>query len=384
MSTATQQQSKSGITFIVSTSALLKSLQTIGGVVSSNAILPILQDFLFQIEGNKLKVFATDLETSMSTELNIETRDKGSIAVPAKILLDTLKTLPEQPLTFKIDGETSSIQIISETGRYKLTGENADDFPKIPQPDAALEINIPSSVLSHAISKTLFAVSSDDLRPAMTGVLFQLAPTGITLVSTDAHKLVKLTRQDVKSAKEAQLIVPKNALGLLKATLPNSDVSVNVSYNASNAFFTFGNTHLICRLVDARYPDYNAVIPQNNPGKLTLNRLEFQNAMKRISIYSNKTTYQVILSISGSELKISAQDLDFSNEATETISCGYEGADMEIAFNARFLIEMLGVLDANDIEIELSTPTRAGVLRPTEKNESEDLLMLVMPVMINA
>ena len=376
-------QSKSGITFIVSTSALLKSLQTIGGVVSSNAILPILQDFLFQIEGNKLKVFATDLETSMSTELNIETRDKGSIAVPAKILLDTLKTLPEQPLTFKIDGETNSIQIVSETGRYKLTGENADDFPKIPQPDAALDINIPSSVLSHAIAKTLFAVSSDDLRPAMTGVLFQLTPTGITLVSTDAHKLVKFTRTDVKSAKEAQLIIPKNALGLLKATLPNSGVIVNVSYNAANAFFTFGDTHLICRLVDARYPDYNAVIPQNNPGKLILNRLEFLNAIRRISIYSNKTTYQVILSISGSELKISAQDLDFSNEANETLGCSYEGGDMDIAFNARFLIEMLGVLDANDIEIELSTPTRAGILRPTDKNENEDLLMLVMPVMLN-
>ena len=218
----------------------------------------------------------------------------------------------------------------------------------------------------------------------MTGVLFQLTPTGITLVSTDAHKLVKFTRTDVKSAKEAQLIIPKNALGLLKATLPNSGVIVNVSYNAANAFFTFGDTHLICRLVDARYPDYNAVIPQNNPGKLILNRLEFLNAIRRISIYSNKTTYQVILSISGSELKISAQDLDFSNEANETLGCSYEGGDMDIAFNARFLIEMLGVLDANDIEIELSTPTRAGILRPTDKNENEDLLMLVMPVMINA
>jgi DNA polymerase III subunit beta len=370
--------------FIVSTTSLLKSLQTISGVINSNSVLPILEDFLFEIHGGKLTVFATDLETSMSTELKVEAKDKGKIAIPAKILLDTLKTLPEQPLTFKVDEKTFGIEITSETGRYKLSGESPDDFPKIPQPEAVTEINIPASALSNAIAKTLFAVSNDDLRPAMTGVLFQLSSDGITFVSTDAHKLVKLTRKDVKAAKAAQFIVPKKALGLLKAALPVSDAGVNVSYNKSNAFFTFEDTKLICRLIDATYPDYNAVIPQNNPGKLGINRLEFQNAMRRISIYSNKTTYQVILSIAGSELKISAQDLDFSNEANERLTCSYEGNDMDIAFNARFLIEMLGVLDSGDIEIELSTPTRAGVLRPTDKKDNEDLLMLVMPVMINA
>jgi DNA polymerase-3 subunit beta len=370
--------------FIVSTTTLLKSLQTISGVINSNSVLPILEDFLFEIKAGKLGVFATDLETSMSTELSVEAKDNGRIAIPARILLDTLKTLPEQPLTFKVDEKTFGVEITSETGRYKLTGENPDDFPKIPQPESVTEINIPAGALSNAIAKTLFAVSNDDLRPAMTGVLFQVSPDGITFVSTDAHKLVKLHRSDVKAAKAAQFIVPKKALGLLKGSLPATNSGVNVSYNKSNAFFSFDNTRLICRLIDANYPDYNAVIPQNNPNKLGINRLEFQNAMKRISIYSNKTTYQVILSIAGSELKISAQDLDFSNEANERLGCSYEGGDMDIAFNARFLIEMLGVLDSNDIEIELSTPTRAGVLRPTEKNEGEDLLMLVMPVMINA
>ncbi len=370
--------------FIASTSALLKSLQTISGVINSSSVLPILEDFLFEIEGGNLTVFATDLETSMSTELKVEAKDSGRIAIPARILLDTLKTLPEQPLTFKVDSKTFGVEIISETGRYKLSGENADDFPKIPQPEAVTEINIPSSAFSAAIGKTLFAVSSDDLRPAMTGVLFQVSPEGMTFVSTDAHKLVKLTRKDVKTAKAAQFIVPKKALGLLKSALPVSESGVNISYNKSNAFFTFENTKLICRLIDANYPDYNAVIPQNNPNKLSISRLEFQNALRRISIYSNKTTYQVILTITGSELKISAQDLDFSNEANERLTCGYEGSDIEIGFNARFLIEMLSVLDSGDIEIELSTPTRAGVLRPVEKNEGEDLLMLVMPVMINS
>lgn len=370
--------------FIVSTTTLLKSLQTISGVINSSSVLPILEDFLFEIKGGKLHVFATDLETSMSTELKVEAKDEGRIAIPARILLDTLKTLPEQPLTFKIDPKTFGIEITSETGRYKLSGESPDDFPKIPQPESVTEINIPASALSHAISQTLFAVSSDDLRPAMTGVLFQVAPDGMTFVSTDAHKLVRLKRTDVKASKAAQFIVPKKALGLLKGALPGNESGVNVSYNKSNAFFTFENTKLICRLIDANYPDYNAVIPQNNPNKLSISRLEFQNALRRISIYSNKTTYQVILSIAGSELKISAQDLDFSNEANERLTCNYEGNDMEIAFNARFLVEMLGVLTSGDIEIELSTPTRAGVLRPVEKGDNEDLLMLVMPVMINS
>lgn len=370
--------------FIVSTTSLLKGLQTIGGVINSTSVLPILEDFLFDVKGGKLTIFATDLETSMSTVVNVETKDKGRVAIPAKILIETLKTLPEQPLTFSIDEKTFGIEITSETGRYKLTGENPEDFPKIPEADGVTEINMQGAVLSGAISKTLFAVSNDELRPAMTGVLFQVSPEGLTFVSTDAHKLVKLKRNDVRAPKETQFIVPKKALNLMKGAVPNNDTVVNVSYNKSNAFFTFDNTNLICRLIEANYPDYNAVIPINNPNKLTLNRLEFQNALRRISIFSNKTTYQVILNIAGSELKISAQDLDFSNEANERLTCSYEGADLDIAFNARFLIEMLGVLDSGDVEIELSTPTRAGVLRPVDKNEGEDLLMLVMPVMINA
>lgn len=370
--------------FIVSTSTLLKSLQMVGGVINANSVLPILEDFLFDIKGSKLTVFATDLETSMSTELKVDSKENGRIAIPARILLDTLKTLPEQPLTFKIDEKTKGIEITSETGRYKLSGENAEDFPKVPQPDAVTELNMTAAALSRAVGETIFAVSTDDLRPAMTGVLFQVSPEGMNFVSTDAHKLVKLTRQDIKAAKPAQFIVPKKALGLLKSALPQNDSGVNVAFNKSNAFFVFENTRLTCRLIDANYPDYGAVIPQNNPSKLSINRLEFLNALRRISIYANKTTYQVILTIAGSELKISSQDLDFSNEANERLTCSYEGNDMEIAFNARFLIEMLGVLDSDEIEIELSTPTRAGVLRPVEKKENEDLLMLVMPVMINS
>ena len=369
--------------FVVSTSSLLKSLQLISGVVNSSSVLPILEDFLFELKGGRLTVFATDLETSMSTELEIDSKDNGRIAIPAKIILETLKTLSEQPLTFKVDEKTFAIEIVSETGNYKLSGENPVDFPKIPQADGTTEVSLPSQVLSASVSSTIFAVSNDDLRPAMTGVLFQTDEEGTTLVATDAHKLVKLRRTDVKSAKAAQFIMPKKALTLLKNALPHNETSVNVAFNKSNAFYTFDQTKLICRLIDAAYPDYNAVIPVNNPNKLTLERLEFQNSLKRIQIYSNKTTYQVILSISSSQLKISAQDIDFSNEAQETLACSYDGADMDIAFNARFLIEMLGVLNSKEIEIELSTPTRAGIIRPIEHDASEELLMLIMPVMIN-
>jgi DNA polymerase-3 subunit beta len=370
--------------FIVSTTSLLKGLQTIGGVVSSTSLLPILEDFLFIVQKDKLILFASDLETSMHTVVNVESQDTGKVAIPAKILVDTLKNLPEQPLIFSIDENTLAVEITSESGRYRLTGEDPEDFPKIPAEDSVAEIRIPGSVLSGAIARTLFAVSNDEMRPAMTGVLFQLGAEGITFVSTDAHKLVKLVNTQVRSSKEAQLIIPKKALNLLKSTVPNNDTVVNIGYNKSHAFFTFDNTKLISRLIEANYPDYNAVIPINNPNKLTLNRLEFQNSLRRVSIFSNKTTYQVVLNITGSELKISAQDIDFSNEANERLTCNYEGTDMDIAFNARFLVEMLGVIDSDEIEIELSTPTRAGVLRPAEKNENEDLLMLVMPVMINA
>jgi len=362
---------------------LLKSLQLISGVVNSNSVLPILEDFLFEVKKGKLSVFATDLETSMSTELQVESKDSGKIAIPAKIILETLKTLSEQPLTFKVDDKTFAIEIVSETGNYKLSGENPEDFPKIPQADGTSEVSMAAGVLSSSVSSTIFAVSNDDLRPAMTGVLFQTDEEGTTFVATDAHKLVKLKREDVKSAKAAQFIMPRKALNLLKTALPHSEESVNVAFNKSNAFFNFGETKLICRLIDAQYPDYNAVIPVNNPNKLTIDRLEFQNALKRIQIYSNKTTYQVVLSISSSNLKISAQDLDFSNEAHETIACSFEGSDMDIAFNARFLIEMLGVLSSKEVTVELSTPTRAGIIRPQEHDASEDLLMLIMPVMIN-
>ena len=369
--------------FIVSTTTLLKQLQLINGVISTNTVLPILEDFLFEIRGNELTISATDLETSMSTRLEIEAKEEGRIAIPARILVDTLKTLAEQPLTFTIDEDTYGVEVTTDRGKYKLTGENGDDFPRIPTAENVTEIAMPSSMLQRAINKTLFAVSNDELRPAMTGVYFQLSPEGVTFVATDAHKLVRYTRTDTVSSEAASFIVPRKALGLLKSALPTEDTQVSISYNNSNAFFRFGDADLICRLIDARYPDYNAVIPTENPNNLQVSRGEFLNTLKRVMIFSNKTTHQVLLKLAGSDLQVSAQDLDFSNEASERLDCDYTGEDMEIGFNARFLLEMLNVLDNEDVKMELSTPTRAGILLPTDLDEGEDLLMLVMPVMLN-
>ena len=369
--------------FIVSSSALLKQLQSINGVVTNNPVVPILENFLFEIEAGKLTITASDLETSMITELPVEARDTGRIAAPARILLDTLKNLPDQPVTFTLDEETYTIEISSANGRYKLAGENAADFPRVPVVKGAAPVEMPSSSLARAINKTIFAVSTDELRPAMTGILVQLADSQITFVATDGHRLLRYRRQDVGAGQTANLIIPRKAFNLLKGTLPSEATPVKIEFNQSNAYFSFNQMRLVCRLIDERYPDYENVIPVSNPNKLIINRAELLNSVRRISIYSNKTTHQVRLRLTGSELVVSAEDLDFSNEAKETLTCQYDGEDMEIGFNARFLLEMLANIDSDEITLELSTPNRAGLLMPTQADENESILMLVMPVMLN-
>lgn len=369
--------------FVVSSTALLKQLTAINGVITTNPVVPILENFLFEIVEGKLIVSASDLQTSMITEITVEAKEKGSIAVPAKILLDTLKNLPEQPVTFTIDENTYSIEISSDNGRYKLSGENATDFPKVPGVKNGYAVDISSDVLSRAISSTIFAASNDELKPAMTGVFLSLSDTNATFVATDGHRLIRYRRIDIASDMNNTLIIPRKALNLLKASLPSDNTVVKIEFNASNAFFSFNNIKMICRLIDERFPDYENAIPVNNPNKLTINRADLLNSLRRISIYANKTTHQVRLRIAGSELQISAEDLDFSNEANERLSCEYEGEDLEIGFNAKFLIEMLNNLDCEGVDMNLSAPNRAGLLIPADKDQNEDILMLVMPVMLN-
>ncbi|MEO5601050.1 MAG: DNA polymerase III subunit beta [Cyclobacteriaceae bacterium] len=369
--------------FIVNSAYLLKQLSNINGVITTNPVVPILENFLFELEKGGLTVTASDLQTSMITELQVESKEKGSIAVPARILLDTLKNLPEQPVTFSIDESTYSIEIISDNGRYKLSGENATDFPKVPSVSNDFSAEIASEVLSRAVNNTIFATSNDELRPAMTGVYVNLGDKNTTFVATDGHRLVRYRRTDVKSDNGNAIIIPRKALNLLKATLPAENTVVTLNFNMSNAFFKFGNIRMICRLIDERFPDYENVIPSGNNIKMTIGRNDFLSALKRISIYANKTTHQVRIKITGSELQISAEDLDFSNEANERLSCEHEGEDIEIGFNAKFLVEMLGNMDSDQIKLTMSAPNKAGVLLPAEKDQAEDILMLVMPVMLN-
>jgi DNA polymerase-3 subunit beta len=369
--------------FIVSSAALLKELSSINGVITTNPVVPILENFLFEIVENKLTVTASDLQTSMITDLEVESKETGSIAVPAKILIETLKNLPEQPVTFSIDASTYSIEISSDNGHYKLAGENATDFPKVPSVSPDFSVTMSTDVLHRAINNTIFATSNDELRPAMTGVYMNLTETNSTFVGTDGHKLIRYRRVDVATSNGNTIIVPRKGLNMLKNTLPTENIDVTVDFNVSNAFFHFGNLKMICRLIDERYPDFENVIPSDNSIKMTIDRLEMLSSLKRISIYANKTTHQVRLKITGSELLISAEDLDFANEANERLACEHEGDDIEIGFNSKFLIEMLSNVDTKQIELHLSAPNRAGLIIPTDQDENEDLLMLVMPVMLN-
>ncbi|MFT5641607.1 MAG: DNA polymerase-3 subunit beta [Cyclobacteriaceae bacterium] len=369
--------------FIVSSSYLLKQLSSINGVITTNPVVPILENFLFEITDGTLTITASDLQTSMITELEVEAKEDGNIAIPAKILMETLKNLPEQPVTFTIDSDTFSIEINSDNGRYKLSGENATDFPKIPTVTDGYSVNIASGVLSQAINNTIFATSNDELRPAMTGVFVKLDETNTTFVATDSHRLIRYRRVDVASDMAHTMIIPRKALTLLKTTLPSENTNVNVEFNASNAFFNFNNVKMICRLIDERFPDYDNVIPVDNNNLVNINKSDLLSSLKRIAIYANKTTHQVRLKVSGSELQVSAEDLDFSNEANERLSCDHDGEDIEIGFNAKFLIEMLNNLDATDITLKLSAPNKAGIILPADKDDNEDILMLVMPVMLN-
>ena len=370
--------------FIVNSTALLKELQKLNGVISSNNTLPILDNFLFEISSNKMSIVASDLETTMISSISVESDTDGKVTIPARILIDTLKTFSNQPLTFLIDSETFGIEMSSEMGNYKLAGQNAEEFPKIPALSSASSTTIKGGVLVNAINKTLFASGNDELRPVMSGIYCELSSDQTTFVATDAHKLVKHNRTDISADNPTSFILPKKPLHILKNNL-DEDAEVTLEYNDTNALFTFNNITIICRLIDGKYPNYDAVIPKENPNKLTINTSELLSSIKRVSIYANKTTHQIRFKVAGSELQITSEDLDFSNKAEERLSCQYEGEDMEIGFNSKFVIDMLNNIGAEQILIEMSAPNRAGIILPLDgQEEGENTLMLVMPVMLNS
>ena len=368
--------------FIVSTSFLLKHLTTLSGVVPSNPIVPILDNFLFEISSSKLSITASDLKTSMVSRLVVEADEDGSIAIPARMLVDTLKNLPEQPVTFNIDFQSYTIEISSDNGKYKLAGENAADFPRVPELGRTDTLEIPSDVLASALGYTLFATSTDEMKPAMNGVYFEFTENFTNFVASDSHRLIRYKRADLTPSYDATMIIDRKALGLLKNALPATRDTVTLEFNTSNAVFSIGETELICRLIDERFPEYQNVIPVNNENLITVDRKELIGCLKRSVIYANRSTNQVRFRITGNELRISAEDLDFSNEASERIFCDHDGEDIEIGFNARFLIEILNNMPSDKIIFQLSQPNRAGLVVPDEDGQDEDLLMLIMPIML--
>ena len=377
--------------FIINSQLFLRHLNAINGVIPSNTnTVPILSNFHFQLEGNVLTIKATDLETTLMTRIELENAridDIASVCVPSKLLLDMLKSLDDVPITFSVNASNYLIEISSGDGKYKLAGLNADSYPTMPEKKETVQTVMPSSVFANAISKTAFAASTDEMRLQMGGIYCDLTNESVTFVATDAHKLVRYRRKDVHANEVASFILPRKPMLLVKNILSarKEDLDVTMEYNDTNVFFTFDNFDIVCRLVDGKYPNYEAAIPKENPNKLTVDRNAFLNTLKRVSLFANQSTYQVRLSISEKEINISAEDIEFSNDAHDKIPCSYEGEPMDIGFNARFLSEMVSNLDTEQVLMELSHPSRAGILFPIadeETAQNEDILMLVMPVML--
>lgn len=367
--------------FTISSGALQKQLNLAGGAITGSPVVPILENFLFTVKDSVLEIKATDLETSITTKTEINSTENFSVAVPAKLLIDTLKQLPDQPISIEVD-TSFSIQITSSSGKYKLAGADPSDYPTLPEPNEADQFTIPVNQLERAVNKTLFATSTDELRPAMMGVLFEIDRNTANFVSTDAHKLVKFTVNNLESTTSGNYIISRKALTLVKNALNNVS-EVSISLDKKNAFFTIGNTLITCLLINANFPDYNNVIPTENPRILTVDRGDFLSKLKLIVIYANRTTNQVQLDLSHGSLTLQGKDADFGNEGIEQLACTFEGEPLKIAFNAKFLIEMLNAIQSEEITMRFSEPNRAAIMLPNEEEENESTLMLVMPVMIN-
>ena len=372
--------------FIVSSLKLLKNLQALSGVIGSKNTLPILDDFLFQLSEKELKITTSDLDVTMTVSMVPDmVEGTGEVTIPARLLLEIMKNFPDVPITVSIDNNSLAVELIAGEGRYKLAGHKSDEFPQLPVMNDTAVWEIPADVLAKGFEKTVFATGTDEIRPIMSGVLMEMTDSFLTFVATDAHKLVRYRRMDVKSDNVASFIMPKKPINQLKNILGTlADETVRVEFNKTNASFVFGDYMLICRLIEGRYPNYDAVIPKQNPNQLTIDHQTFLSAIRRVAVFSSKATHQVRFRIAGQELTLTAEDIDFYNEAKERLTCSYEGDDMEIGFNSRFLQEMLSNFDSETVKFEMSAPNRAGIITPVEnENEAEDLLMLLMPVMLN-
>jgi len=373
--------------FIVSSSELLSHLQSVGRVISNKNSMPILDNFLFRLEGNQLSITASDLETTLDTVMAIDTvEEEGAITVPAKLLTDSLRDFAEQPLTFVANTSNNTVEISWAGGRFNIPGTPADDYPAKPRlANVAATIALPANVLADAINRTLYATADDELRPVMNGIYFDLGETETSFVASDAHKLVSYTRKDVKADKVSSFILPKKPANLLKNILGKITEPVTIELDNKNAVFTLPNYSLICRLVEGTYPAYRSVIPSDNPHHVTVDRIDLLNCVRRVSVFSNQASNLIKLKVTENELMVSAQDLDFSVSAYERLNCQYSGEDIEIGFKSTFLSDILNNLSSVNVVVELADANRAGLILPVEKaDDNETILTLLMPMMIGA
>jgi len=371
--------------FIVSSATLLNHLQAISRVINAKNTLPILDCFLLDVKENTLTLTAADNETRLTTTVEVSNVEgEGNLAINARNLLDPLRELPDQPLTFDINDETLEVFIYYHNGKYNFVGQKGDEYPE-PKAlkDSSMTLNVDAETLFSGINRTVFATADDELRPVMNGIYFDITADDLTFVASDGHKLVRVTTGETKGEGRSSFILPKKPANLLKSLLPRESGTVEIQFDENNAYITMESYQMVCRFVEGRYPNYNSVIPQNNPNMVTLDRVALLNALKRVSVFSNPSSSLVKLQLSEDKIVVSAQDIDFLTAAEETIPCSYDGNVMNIGFKAVFLIDILNNIPSADVRIELSDPSRAGLILPVEKEENEEMLTLLMPMMLN-
>lgn len=371
--------------FIVSSTSLFSHLQAISRVINSKNSLTILDCFLIEMQDGTLSMTASDNETTLSTSIEVSDYEgEGCFAVSSKTLLEALKEIPEQPLSFQINMDNLEITVEYLNGKYSMMGQNADEYPQAPSlGDNAVQVTMAADTLLAGVNRCIFATADDELRPVMNGIYFDITTESITLVASDGHKLVRNKTFMARGDEKAAFILPKKPANLLKNLLPKEEGDVQIGFDDKNAMFTMENYRMVCRLIEGRYPNYNSVIPSNNPHKATVDRGSFISTLRRVSVFSSQASSLIKLSLSENQMKISAQDIDFSTSAEETLACQYDGTNMSIGFKSSFLIDILNNIAAQEVIIELADPSRAGVIVPEQQEDNEDLLMLLMPMMLN-
>lgn len=371
--------------FTLSSTALSSKLQTLSKVINSKNSLPILECFLFEVRNNRLNITASDSENVMQSSLELtQMEGEGSFAIPSRTILDALKELPEQPLTIGVEEQSFKITVVYQNGTYNFTGQSAAEYPQVKaMADGANVITLQASVLCDNISRSLFATAQDELRPVMNGIYFDLTAEGLAIVASDGHKLVRNKNFSVKSETPASFILPKKPASLLKNVLGKDSGDVVIKFDDRSAEVSFADGMLSCRLIEGRYPNYNSVIPQNNPNQLTIDRKALLGALKRVLPFASESSQLVRFHLEAGKLELSSEDIDFYTSAKESLTCEYTGQSMNIGFKGSSLSEILTNLEGDEVLMELADPSRAGIIIPSMQPENEDILMLIMPMLLN-